>query len=95
MSVDEFLKELEDKKLICPQPDKWNELYELLPDKHRKGNGWIPPLPLILNGWWYSNDQEKKMRLREHLEYAEKKGVLNEVIDFLSNLRPEDWKSSD
>lgn len=33
---------------VCPIPTRWNELWELLPGRHRVGSGWVPPLPLIL-----------------------------------------------
>ena len=37
---------------VCPQPQKWNELWEMLPDRRRAGEGWEPSLPLILDAWW-------------------------------------------
>ena len=33
---------------ICPLPGKWNDLWEMLPDRTCVGGGWEPPLPLIL-----------------------------------------------
>jgi len=68
---------------ICPQPKHWNEMWEMLPDKKRRGNGWNPPLPLILGAWWHTSDAEKKMRLKQHIEYAAQKGALGEIDDFL------------
>jgi hypothetical protein len=32
---------------IFPQPDKWDKLWKMLPDRKQKGNGWEPSLPLI------------------------------------------------
>ena len=35
----------------CPMPDDWDCLWDMLPNKRRVGNGWVPSLPLILAGW--------------------------------------------
>jgi hypothetical protein len=31
---------------ICPLPNRWQELYDMLPNKRRQGLGWEPALPL-------------------------------------------------
>ena len=76
---------------VCPSPDKWNELWEMLPDKERVGNGWQPPLPLILGTWHYTGALEKMVRLKEHLEYAEKHKVLEQVDSYLRGLQESEW----
>lgn len=70
---------------------KWNGLWEMLPNKSRKGNGWEPSLPLILATWWDTPIISKKIRLREHLEWAAKHNCLEEVFDFLKRLSESDW----
>ena len=82
------LKDLLDyvsKGKICPEPIKWSEMYNMLPDKNKV------PLPLILAGWWGTSDIEKIFRFKEHIEIASKQGVLDEVDTFLRNLETEDW----
>jgi hypothetical protein len=74
---------------------KWQELHELLPDRHRRGFGWEPPVPLILGGWWYSNDREKRDRLELHLRWAADHGVLLSITNFLNSLKEEDWHHED
>jgi len=76
---------------VCPQPKKWNELYELLPHKRRKGAGWEPPLPLILAAWWDTPEMSKIARLREHIEWAAEHGALGTVYDFLVGLAEDEW----
>jgi hypothetical protein len=76
---------------VCPQPIKWNELYKMLPSKKRVGSGWQPPLPLILAAWWEAGVIEKRQRFHEHLEYADKAGVLNQIEQFLINISEDDW----
>lgn len=90
-TLEEVLAETKKNKRVCPQPTKWNELYWLLPNKKRKGNGWEPSLPLILAAWSDAPDLSKTLRLREHLEWASKHACLDEIHEFLVNLREEDW----
>ena len=91
----DLLKYVKSDGRICPQPKLWNEMWEMLPDKKRKGNGWDPPLPLILGAWWHTSDMEKKMRLKQHIEYAAQKGALDEIDDSLRNLTPDQWHKDD
>lgn len=80
---------------ICPQPQEWNELWEMLPRKERVGAGWKPPLPLTLGAWWHTNPQEKQARLREHIEYAAAEGVLPAVDAFLRGLAHRQWHTTE
>ena len=76
---------------VCPQPQKWNELWEMLPDKTRDGLGWNPPLPLILAAWWEASSDEKRKRLQQDIIYADQKGLLGQVDQFLRDLTEEQW----
>lgn len=76
---------------VCPKPKRWNELYELLPNRKRVGAGWEPPLPLILAAWWDTPEILKIARLREHLEWAASHGSIDAVYNYISALRESDW----
>lgn len=76
---------------VCPMPMKWNDLYQLLPETHRVGNGWVPALPLILGAWHYASDSEKMLRLDEHINWAADHDALDKVSNFLLNLEESDW----
>ena len=76
---------------VCPLPTRWVQLWELLPDRVQVGAGWQPALPLILGGWHHSSDDSKKMRLSEHIEWAERHDGLAAVAAFLRNLAETDW----
>lgn len=77
---------------ICPMPTFWNELWKMLPDSKQKDNGgWEPPLPLILAAWHDTTVSEKRDRLKLHIEYAAKKGILDKVDIFLRKLTPDQW----
>lgn len=76
---------------VCPQPQRWNELWDLLPERRRVGGGWEPPLPLILGAWWETTSSEKADRLSLHLAYAAANGIIDKVDAFLRSLTESEW----
>ncbi len=90
----QFISRLTSEGRICPQPLRWNELWGLLPGRHRVGNGWEPPLPLILAAWNQTSDEEKSLRFLLHLQWAEKHEALISAISFLESLSPADWHTA-
>lgn len=76
---------------VCPKPDLWHKLWELLPERRQISVGWQPSLPLILAAWDHSSNLEKMLRLDEHIEWAEKHGSLHEAAAFLRNLVENQW----
>jgi hypothetical protein len=76
---------------VCPKPAAWNRLYELLPDRRRDGYGFIPPAPLILDGWHDSSDEQKRDRFIEHLQWAHTHNALAKVHHFLLRLPESEW----
>lgn len=77
---------------LCLQPHAWSELWKLLPDKVRNSSGgWEPPLPLILGAWWHTTGLEKTLRLRDHIEWADSHGNIEEVDAFLRGLPEHLW----
>jgi hypothetical protein len=91
ITLDVVIEEAKKNDRVCPQTPRWQELYEILPEKQRKGMGWEPPLPLILAAWWDTPALSKMMRLREHIEWADKHGCLDKVYEFLCQLPESDW----
>jgi hypothetical protein len=90
-TLEEVLAEAQKYDRVCPQPQKWQQLYDLLPDKEQKGAGWEPSLPLILAAWWDTPAMSKLLRLREHIEWAAAHGCLEQVHSFLLALPEEQW----
>lgn len=76
---------------ICPMPDYWNKLWEMLPDKKHIGREWKPPMPLTLAVWWETPLETKTMRLDRHIRYAAEHGILDEVDAYLRGLRSDQW----
>jgi hypothetical protein len=93
--LEEVLAESQKNNRVCPQPQKWQQLYELLPDKKRMGAGWEPSLPLILASWWDTPAMSKILRLREHIDWAAAHGCLKQVYSFLQALPEEQWHHID
>ena len=82
---------VQQERRVCPMPQRWNELWQMLPDSRRVGTGWEPPLPLILGGWWESSNQSKRERLAEHLRWADIHGILKKTDLFLRTLPENEW----
>lgn len=70
-------------KRICPNPMSWSEVFERL-TKYAKSypcTPSVPPKPLILAGWAFSNDIEKMQRWEETIEWASKNGCADLISD--------------
>lgn len=76
---------------VCPMPQRWSALWELLPNRARVGVGWQPPLPLILGAWDDTPALVKMLRLAEHIEWADRHNGLELVERFLRDLPEDEW----
>lgn len=76
---------------ICPMPQQWNKLWEMLPGSHRVTSGWRPPSPLILGSWHYSTPDMKIKRLAEHMQWAVNHNAIVPVVGYLYGLAEKDW----
>jgi|GEM_PF-6375792 hypothetical protein len=61
---------------VCPNPAPWARVYERLSKfaESHKCSPTDPPKPLILNGWVFSGDLEKKMQWEATVKWAEENG---------------------
>ncbi len=68
-------------RIVCPRPQLWNETYESLVAAWEASDcaGEMPPKPLVLAGWAYSNDAEKLQRWKATRAWARENG-LGELI---------------
>jgi hypothetical protein len=77
---------------LVPMPPQWNELYKMLRNTRQKpSGGWEPPLPLILASWHHSMPIDKQLRLKEHIQWADKEGQIDEIGTFLRALPEDQW----
>ncbi len=91
ITLEEVLAEAKQNSRICPQPQRWQQLYEMLPQKQRKGAGWEPSFPLILGAWWDTPALSKMLRFHEHIEWAASHDCLANVYAFLQELSEDQW----
>ncbi len=77
---------------LVPMPPYWNNIYGMLKSARQKPSGaWEPPLPLILAAWHDSSPIAKQLRFKEHLEWAQANGQLDEIGRFLRALPEDKW----
>lgn len=71
---------------ICPTPQIWNTVYNQLVEYSQKHicKPSEPPIPLILAGWAFSSDDEKKLRWENTVEWAEDNGC-SEILDSIQD----------
>jgi hypothetical protein len=91
VSAQSLIAHCREHERVCPLPLKWNALWELLPERRQMGAGWQPSPPLILAAWHDTSNEEKMLRLTEHIDWADKHSSLPLVATFLCNLAESDW----
>jgi hypothetical protein len=89
--LEALLSYVQEKRRVCPLPQQWDRLYKLLANNKVQRTTENVPAPLILSAWWNSTDQDKRLRLREHIEIAAKAGILENVDEFLRTLPLDAW----
>src|ERR1017187_4896961 len=67
----ELLEYVKANGRACPQPMRWNTLWDMLPSRQRVGGWWEPGPPLILAAWVDTPGLLKHMRFLEHLESSQ------------------------
>ncbi len=67
-------------EVVCPNPGVWHRTFEHLTRvAAERGVREAPPKPLILGGWNFSNDLEKKARWDATVAWAKDHGLQNEI----------------
>jgi len=72
----------------CPHPQHWSGLYDLLGGDHYPD---LKPPPLQPWLWPRLSGLQKRLRFREHIEWAERNGQLAQVARFMAKLEEADW----
>ena len=81
--LEKLKTKLQSRRIVCPYPDYWRDLFTIIEAKNIK-NIEIP-LPLILAGW-IADDYLKAERFYHHLSTANDLGILREVESYLDSL---------
>jgi len=77
---------------LCPNPQRWNDLYRMLINtKQKPFGGWGPSAPLILAAWGHTMPIEKQLRFKGHIQWASDNNQTEEVGKYLRSLSENDW----
>jgi len=92
MTVAQALVEVRRFNRVCPQPEPWQRLYELLLSvAGSDGTRQPPPPPLTGRAWEATSAMPKRICLRDQLEWAAPLGALPQVMQFLMSLPEPQW----
>ena len=91
LSIVEAMVEARRNNRVCPQPARWQQLYDMLPGKKNSSAGWEPPPPLIDAAWQGTPSIPKRMCFREHIEWAATHDCLRQVFTFMKSLPESEW----
>jgi hypothetical protein len=74
---------------VCPNPDEWMALSDII-GMNAPGKRLVP---LILAGWAFSSDADKRDRVMEQIEYAFSLDplVTERFCQYLESLKPGRW----
>ena len=87
-NLQNLLNLLESTDRVCPLPKRWNSIWNII---SRLDENKTLSAPLILNGWYMSNNLEKMLRFRSHLEFASKNNCLDKVVKILDTMTESVW----
>lgn len=89
LSLDEVMVLARKNNRACPMPPQWQALQELLAAQRQQG----PAVPAPIDGpaWDVVSPMQKRLRLRDQIEWAERAGALAAVHGFLLGLAEDDW----
>jgi hypothetical protein len=89
LSLDEVMKVARRNNRACPLPQEWAALAALLNRAAVAGN--TPPAAIDGGAWDVVPAMQKRLRLKEQLEWAEQRGCLSAAHALLSALPEECW----
>lgn len=90
--IEKYLALLKSQGRSAPAGHYWDRLYRLITKD--AGTDSRPALPLILGGSIASNE-EKQLRLREHLLWAQARGCLPAAFSYLDKVPLEGWSTGE
>jgi hypothetical protein len=91
VTIAQALAEARRSNRVCPQPQAWQKLYEMLPGKRQDGRNWEPMPPLTGSAWAATASIAKRVCLRDHIEWAARQGCLDAIYAYLKDLPESDW----
>ncbi|NML43906.1 hypothetical protein HHL11_09110 [Ramlibacter sp. G-1-2-2] len=72
----------------CPRPALWAALYLLVEGDHYAD---LAPPPTQVWQWSKLSNLQRRLRFREHIEWAERHGKLDTMANYMESLAEADW----
>jgi len=92
MTLEKALIEVRRFNRVCPKPEHWQRLYELLLSAAAEDSSRSqPPPPLTGRAWEGTSAMPKRICLRDQLEWAAPYGALPQIMAFLMSLPETQW----
>jgi hypothetical protein len=76
---------------VCPRPRHWDAFMKLLPPRKTLRGIQVPPTPPTGAAWAVTPPLTKRLCFREQVEWAERAGMLENVMDFMQSMAEDDW----
>jgi hypothetical protein len=88
LTVDVLMVVARRNNRVCPRPPLWTRLYHAL-----DGGSYVdlPPPPVERSLWKKLSDLQKRLHLREYIEWTARHDKLPVISRFLQELAEEDW----
>lgn len=88
--LDAFIKSLDAEGRVCLTGKYWDKLFTIATGSRKRDNS-VLPNPLILAGWWASDDSDKSERFRLHLKHGHENGRWKEMMEHISTVPKDAW----
>lgn len=88
ITLESVLREATRANRVCPKPDQWQGLHELLASGQEPGT---VPAPLIGEAWAGTPALAKRMCLKNQIQWAAEHGLTMECYRYLKRLSEDEW----
>ena len=90
-TLEDVLLEARRNNRVCPQPAKWQQLYQMLTVKSQQDSGGQLNPPPVGTAWLETPPLTKRMFFRDHVEWAAAHECIEDVFAFLKRLPETHW----
>ena len=87
----ELLDYCQSDERACPNPIYWEGIFKRFRYEKSYMRGMFPPNPLVLGGWWASNDDEKRLRFLTHIYWSYKHNIFEDTKRHIKRLDDDGW----
>ena len=91
VTLDAAMVEARRNNRVCPRPEHWIAIYEMLPGRTLVNGKQFPTPPITGPAWKATPSLPKRLFFREHLEWAERHKVIDAVYAQMKQLPEDAW----